>query len=180
MSRLFFAGLCAMLLAIGGMAAPSGVRAQDNAARARPSAKSLDYASRYAKAVNMDKAMLDLMEMIMPLAIEAEAGKRPGLTSKEKAALQSAALESSRVMSARFVELLTEKMAGVYTEEELRSLVEFYESPVGRSIAAKEDALAKASEAAAAELVPEFANDMVDRLCRKIDCEASTARPTST
>ena len=178
MPQLRMFGLCA--LALMAIALSPAVAGEKNAKQTPPEAASpvkLDYARRYAKAINLDGAMSSMMEAMIPLAVAAEIAKRPGFTEREKQALHEAAAETGVAMSPRFADAMAEQMAAIYTEEELRSLAEFYESPIGRSITAKEGALTRAGEGAGEEIVPEFAADMIRRLCKKIDCNSTTAQP---
>jgi hypothetical protein len=60
-------------------------------------------------------------------------------------------------------------MATVFSVDELKALVAFYESPVGQSIIGKMPALGEISGKAVVELMPEMQADIEARVQRNID-----------
>lgn len=184
MKRFVPISLCALMLSLAQASAPGGgvaVAAENGpppALAPTPSAKAVDYARRYLVAIRMDETIRLMMDALGPMLVEAEAGRRPGLTTAEKTALLSATTESMVAIMPQFTEIYALELAAIFSEDELRQLAEFYESPVGRSVTAKTKLMSQAGERAMTKLLPELTEDMLERLCKRIDCQGPTARPT--
>ena len=174
MRKLMGAIVCASILSFAPQAPLQGAAAADNAPKAatiaKPSEKAVEYATRYLVAIRIDESIKLIMDVLGPSLVEGEAAKRPELTASDKKLILDSVTESMIAVMPRFTELYAVRLASLFTEEELRQLAEFYESPVGRAYVSRMKLISKASERSMMELVPEITKEIEERICRRIDC----------
>ena len=119
---------------------------------------------RYFRATNLRASSIN---MIWGMS---ETRPPSGLTAEERAIYDEVVGEVAGQTFDRLASQFTEIYAEAFTLNELETLVEFYEGPVGQSLMAKTTGLARRS----AELVPEltafFRDTLRTRLCSRIDC----------
>lgn len=95
--------------------------------------------------------------------------------------------EERRFISELTAELTTEAMplmldqlvpvyAEVFTEEELRALIAFYETPMGREITRKTTASMPEANAAIMAVMPQLVDKMVTRMCVYYECSPEELR----
>lgn len=175
MHKTISALMCASVLSLVAQAPWRGAAAAENApseaAAVQPSEKAVEYARRYLVAIRMEDTIRLFMDALGPALVEGEAAKQPGLTAADKQLILEAVTESMVAIMPRFTDLYAVELATIFTEDELRQLAEFYESPVGRAYASKAQAISQAGERAMMALVPEISRNMEQRLCRRIDCD---------
>lgn len=80
-------------------------------------------------------------------------------------------------MVARLMDDLVPTYAEIFTEEELRGQIDFYRSPVGRSVAAKAISLGVASQESQTEAMTSLYTEFEAKYCAQFDCgdEGQTA-----
>lgn len=160
-----------VLLFAAALACPSGSRAAESAPP--PSARALDCAARYNKAMRIEETMAAKMRSLMPIMMEQEeneSGSR--LTEEQKAGVVEAMAEAGTVWGPIILERLIPIMAATFTEGELCALAAFYESPEGQAVIDKMPAFSNASSGVISELMPMMIDDMGKRMCKRIGCDA--------
>jgi hypothetical protein len=149
--------------------APNGAGPSAPAA-AKPSAKSLELAQRMVAAVHMEATFSKMLESMLPVMSEQVARSNPGLTAEQRRAIQEATLEASPAMMRSLIARAIPIYAEVYTEDELTSIVAFYEAPAGQAMVAKIPQVSAKLAPSLRDVMPEFQAEMMVRLCAKIDC----------
>lgn len=141
-------------------------------AAAEPSAKSMELAKRYVKALHMENTIGTMMGNMAPLMLDRLAKRVNAQVRPElKTAYAEAVEETTRAMTPRMIDAMLPVLAETFTEAELEAAVAYYESAPGQSLMAKMPVyMAKATPAMMA-LTPEMEADLEARLCRKIGCE---------
>ncbi|WP_395670805.1 DUF2059 domain-containing protein [Phenylobacterium sp.] len=159
-------------------AQPALAQAQAPApAQAAVSPRSEALVRRLMKALDMEKQMDALLTATLP-GFAARMNSGAQLSEAEKTLVLDTALETMReVVTPRLVEAVIPLYAEHYTEAELAAMVTFYESPVGASIMAKTPAMAPKVAAATQALMPAAMEEMLTRLCTKLDCAPSGIKP---
>jgi hypothetical protein len=76
-------------------------------------------------------------------------------------------------MAARLLDDLAPAYATIYTEEELRGQIDFYRSPVGRSVAAKAISLGVAAQEAQTTAMTSLFTEFQAKYCARFDCGES-------
>lgn len=146
-------------------------------AAAQPSAKSLDLARRYAKALNMEGTLVSMMGTMMPTLMDQIAQRNGGTVPPEvRSILTEVMEESTQAMTPRMIEAMLPAVAETFTEAELQAAVDYYESPLGRSFVAKSPAFMSKVTPAMSALAPEIHKDMNERLCKKVGCDPATLK----
>lgn len=157
MSR-FFTGLC---VALAVMAAPLSASARDQAS------ERLDLAYRFVALMQVED-MAKAMEASFVDLFPATTGMDP----EEPRAVQDTMSE----MMQEYMPALFKAMAPVYAEiftlEELRALVAFYESDVGRSMVRKSYEAAPRVAVVAQTVLPPILERAMNRLCDRLECSA--------
>jgi hypothetical protein len=106
-------------------------------------------------------------------SLEAEAPVAPAAMKSE---LYRATLDSVRSFMPQIKVRLVRILSSEYSQEELQALVDFYETPVGRSITAKSVDLAQAAGRAVIDLTPRLRTDIIRRFCaREPQCNMGSA-----
>lgn len=147
------------LLAIG-LSGPAW--AQD----AGETARKVTLAKRYMELADVTKSVTRLTEaMTDAMPIEDEV---PAPVAK---AMRESAVESMQAIMPKLIDRYAVLYAEAFTLQELEGIVTFYESPTGRAMVQKNAQLTNtSSEIIEKELGEAFAQDMLARLCDKIDC----------
>jgi hypothetical protein len=140
LARLLATGLLALGLAATAAAAESGERAR--------------LAEAYFRVGGFEELYNNpdrLYAMVTTQVQAMEAGMAQGMTPPQRAefrrAMEAVAPEVRRLTAEVMPRLrpdMVAAMAATYSEEELKALVAFYESPVGRAVAAKNERLLQA------------------------------------
>lgn len=101
------------------------------------------------------------------------------LSDEEMVILEGATMAALREFTPKVIEQLTPLYATGFTEAELEAIVAFYESPVGRRIAAKSSELMNQGFKAMEDLAPMLEEDIWRRVCEKVACEEEPAESPS-
>lgn len=143
-----------------------------SAALAETSQKRLDLARRYIVALDMKKSLMPMMDSMTDVMLQqkmAELDLPEAKRSMVAKALKSAIADAmDEVMLEKMAGALEPALAEIFTDVELQAMVDFYESPVGRSIVAKMPAFGAASGPAMAKLMPEMQADLQKRIIENL------------
>lgn len=141
-------------------------------AMAETTQKRLDLARRYIVALDMKKSVMPMMDGLTDAMLEQKLSelelpeaKKPAVAKALKAAIADTMDE---VMIGKMATALQPALAETFTDEELQAMVDFYESPVGRSIIAKMPAFGQVSGGAMAKLMPEMQADLEKRIVENL------------
>lgn len=167
MRRAMLGGLAALML----IASPAW--------SAEPSARARELSGRYVRAVHMVENLDSLLASMMPQMIE-NAIRDADLAPADETRFRQAFTETAKEVMAEYSRKLAVEMeaaaAETFTEEELAQAVAFYESPVGRSIVAKQPQLNATFRPRIQPLVEESTRNMylrmMEKLCANGGCEA--------
>jgi hypothetical protein len=132
-----------------------------------PTARSLDLARRYMAATNDLKKYEALLKASMAGAPSTGAG---GAMEQEAAAM----------LARRQAKLAPYRLAAVaetYSEPELQAVVEFYESPTGHAIIAKQPDVAAKLAVVSRTFTNEMLGDLMAKACVRMKCPAPPKAP---
>jgi|GEM_PF-6825919 len=125
---------------------------------------------RYYNAIHIDRMMGKMLGSMVPAMIDQIAKQNPALTPQMREAIvdstQGAALDLLPKIESRIGAVMADK----FSIEELQSVVEFHESPIGQKILEKNAELVSSVGPVIRDLMPDMQADMMRRLCAKIDC----------
>jgi hypothetical protein len=144
-----------------------------------PSAEATSLVKRYFVAIQLDKRMDALLDSLLPFQIDEESRSIEGLTPEQKAAVVAATSEAAKEWFPKYIDEVAEVYAQVFTVDELRALVSFYESPLGQTIVAKSGQLAPEAVRLMRQDLPDLRASMRQHLCRRLDCTKLKRRPVS-
>lgn len=171
MSRLVSLAVCAAVLS-SSLASPA--RAADPAAMA-PKATAMACAERYMAALDMEKTMLALMKGMMPAMLE-QLPDSDQVDATFKAKVVEAINEGVLAVLPEMLKDITPALTVHFTEAEICAMADFYDSPTGRAIIAKMPAYTQDTSIRSTRFVPLMQQEMLTRLCRKVDCTGAAAR----
>ncbi len=138
-----------------------------------PSARALDCAARYNKAMRIEETMSGRMRAMIPIMMQQEEDEAGSpLTEDQKAGVVEALVESATFYGPILLERLLPAMTETFTESELCAMAVFYESPEGQAIVTKMPAFSQASSRIIGDIMPEMVEDMRQRVCKRIGCDA--------
>lgn len=152
--------LIALFLMLSATALPA--KAQDSVS---PDQQAL--ASRFIELSlgdNLSKAMNDYIDQM----VAADSNLEPDQADWMRANLPAAALDMVEELAAQLVPVYAE----VLTEQELRALVEFYDTPMGREIARKMVTLTLESEEMVQGAMERFTTEIFTKFCAEFECPA--------
>lgn len=162
-----------LLLALTIMAAPAVANAQTagQPASQTEAAERLVLANKFLALMQGDQmaaSMRQMMSMMTPA--------NSNVPADERAMINEVTGEMVEIMLPRLFEAMAPVYADIFTLEELRALVAFYESDLGRSMVRKSfEASPRIAEAAMA-VMPGVMSEMSDRLCDRLECTADQRR----
>ncbi len=131
-----------------------------------------DYAARaalvrrYFAAIQFDKLMNGMIDSMLQNMLT-----DPAIPADKREVIQEVALESFAAVLPGYMDRVVAVYAESFTREELAGVVDFYESPVGRSLTAKSVMLTRRTGELMDYFRPAFEADMQRRLCDRIGCE---------
>ena len=134
-----------------------------------PSEQKLALTRRYLAAIQVDERTEQMLSAMTPRLIQVMREHRPDITDQQAKALTEASMKVTSHMVSRSLELSIPIYASLLNEKELQALVDFYESPVGRSITAKSPRIAEEASKVALQLLPDMQKEMA-ALCDKVKC----------
>ena len=107
-------------------------------------------------------------------AIEA-AGTAAGVGRQEAAWIRANAPRMLTTMTNRLLTDLAPHYAEIYTSEELEAQLAFYESPMGRQIAAKSFQLGMATQEVTEDSMIAFVTELQSKYCAQFNCDAAAS-----
>jgi hypothetical protein len=147
----------------GASSAPS----QDSAP-ASPEAKAL--VKRLFAAIHIDELMKTVMHNLIPMEADQLTRENPELTADQKAAIVSVVEQATDEWTPTYFDRMTSVYANTFSVEELKAMIDFYESPMGQSITTKTATLAPAATQIAEQLMPQYQALVTKHLCERLDC----------
>lgn len=171
MSRLVSLAVCVAVLS--SCVVPPALAAEP--ANKAPTAAAMACAERYMTSLDMEKTMLALMNGMMP-AMMAQMPESDRVDATLKAKILEAINEGVVAVLPLMLKEMTPALAVHFSEAEVCALADFYDSPTGRSIIAKMPAYTQDTSVMSARFVPLMQQEMMTRLCRKIDCTGGAAK----
>jgi len=173
-----------LIVALAGALAAAPAAAQPAAAAPPQAAESvtpakLALAHRFLKAIDYERLMDRMMSTFLPVMVEQAARQHPELSAEQRQAITEVARQVMRhKLTPRLMERIAPLYASTFSESELTSIVEFYESPAGRAVTAKMPLLAPKAAELTRQLEPEIRTEMLIALCQRVRCDAPAARPS--
>ncbi|HVZ29145.1 MAG TPA: DUF2059 domain-containing protein [Asticcacaulis sp.] len=143
---------------------------------------------RYFEAVNFDKTMDATFEAIaagmtedVPYPYDDNSNSTIIANIEYKNAAAQALVQTMAEIRPKYMPKFIDIYADAFTEDELTQMVNFYESPVGQSIAAKQPGLVPKTYAVMTALQPEIQAIELDKTCaivfRTDTCKAKKKKP---
>lgn len=166
----FFAGL---MLALTLMAAPAAAYAQTapQPATQGDAAERLALANKFIVLIQGDQLAASMRQMMTTLMPE-----NPNIPAEQNQIIREVSGEMIEVMMPRMFDAMAPIYADIFTVEELRALVAFYESDIGQSLVRKSAAAAPRIAEVAQAVIPGVMGEMADRLCDRLECSADQRR----
>ena len=185
MKRFFVIALGALCLSGGLAQAQAQTSATPASAapvsKATPATRAL--AERYFEVVHYDKMLNQMMKGMMPAMIEAMRRQTPDVTEAQGQIFSDVALEASQDMFRRMKAPMLDAMAEVFTEQELRDLIAFYQTPTGQALLAKTPELTQRMAADMPAIMGDMQAEMHAKLCARMTCagakDAGSKTPNS-
>jgi hypothetical protein len=133
------------------------------AAAVNPQAEAL--VRRYLAAIHFERSMDVMQSAMLPVFAEQARREHPEMTAEDQQMLVDIVRQ---VMRERLMPKMVDRMVPIYaatfTMAELQAMVNFYESPVGRSITDKIPTLAPKSAEVTRALMPEMLGEVLKEL----------------
>jgi hypothetical protein len=162
----------ALLFANAAPAAAQTAAAPPPATQAKADALKLQLANRFIAAMQGDQ----MGEMIAQMSTAMLPESMQGASTEELARYRETMGEISSRMMPRIFEAMAPIYADIFTVEELRALVEFYESDIGRSMMTKSYEAAPRMAEAMQAVMPAIMADMAVVICERFECSAEELR----
>lgn len=163
MIQQWAAGLCIALM----LCLPAGAQEASTV----PTARQLELAREILQATGVEKNYEDMLRSMFLPAFRgsAQLGLSPEASEKTQA-FGAAVTEAVLAQKPRMLQLSAEVYAQTFSEEELRQLLAFYQSPLGQTLSRKMPLLARQMGEATAREMPSLMQSMAAHLCAKEDC----------
>lgn len=173
MKRLAILVVAATLCLTGATAQARQVSPPPAASKATPETRAL--ATRYFEAIHYDKLLGQMMDQMVPMMIDSMRKQTPSVTEAQGREISETVVEATHEMTGKMKAPMIDAMAEVFTEQELRDLVTFYEGPSGQALIAKTPELTQRMMGQMPGMMAEMQVKMRERLCAKLGCEKTTA-----
>lgn len=176
--RFISACAAALFAATTLTAAPAVARQSEDQIEVRapqpPSVRQMELSRRY-----LDLMFTDQFESVIHQML--------GEQMSSDAAMQDVPAEDRQFLISLTSELVTDMVplmitemvpvyASLFTEEELQALIDFFDSPMGRVIAAKNVQVMPEANRAVMAVVPQMLEKMATRMCQHYGCTAAELR----
>lgn len=159
--------VCLAAAMAGSVLAATPVRASDAPqAAAAPSARQLELARRY-----VDLMMSDQFEDVIREIVGDEAERDSTIPKEDREFLVDLTTDLVTDLIPQMINELVPVYAETFTETELEALVAFYDSEMGRSIAAKSVQVLPEENRVMMSLMPQMLDKMASRMCQHYGCE---------
>lgn len=147
-------------------AAPAVAAEVPQTAAAAPSARQLALTRRY-----IDLMMSDQFEGAVREMIGDEAARDPTLPEEDREFLVDLATELATDLVPQMINEMVPVYAAAFTEAELEALIAFYDTEMGRVIAAKNVQVMPEANRAVMSVMPQMLDKMAARMCQHYGCE---------
>jgi len=159
--------VCIAAAVAGSALVATPVRASDAPQAATASStRQLELARRY-----VDLMMSDQFEGVIREMIGDEAERDPTLPEADRQFLVDLTTELTTDLIPQMINELVPVYAAAFTEAELEALVAFYDTEMGRSIAAKSVQVMPEENRAVMSVMPQMLDKMAARMCQHYGCE---------
>lgn len=129
-----------------------------------------ELARRYFKAIHYSEMVSGLSDNMLKAVLDQIAKSNPDSTEKIRQAIIDATHEAGVTFIAKIDDEAVAVIADIFTEAELRSMVDFYEGPVGQSIMHKSSVLIPRMTELVVKKMPALQADIERRFCAKAGC----------
>jgi hypothetical protein len=180
MKRFAVVAFAALCLAAGSSQAAQAAQQPSPPAVATPSPRALALTKRYIAALHIDQSMKPMMQSMLGPMLEQQAKANPNLTDEQRKAVRETLEEFvGGDMMNQVLDRTTPVYATIFSEDELQSLVDFYESPKGQSIVGKMPQMGPAMGKIMVEMMPQIQAQIAKRICEKLGCSAEATKKTT-
>lgn len=162
--RFMIVCLAAAMTGAGLAATPVGASVSQQAATA-PSARQLALTRRY-----IDLMMSDQFEDVIRVMIGDETGRDSTLPEEDRRFLVDLTTELATDLIPQMINEMIPVYAAAFTEAELEALIAFYDTEMGRSIAAKNVQVMPEANRAVMSVMPQLLDKMAARMCQHYGC----------
>ncbi|MBO9559538.1 MAG: DUF2059 domain-containing protein [Caulobacter sp.] len=173
MKRLALVAAVALCMTGGAAQARQAASPPAAASTATPETRAL--AERYFDAIHYDKLLDQMMGQMVPMMMQTMRKQAPNVTDEQSQLISDIVLDSTREMTHKMKAPMIDAMAEVFTEQELRDLVTFYEGPSGQALIVKTPELTQRMMGQVPALAAEMQSKMMQKLCAKISCATPAA-----
>jgi len=132
----------------------------------------LELSRRYYEALNLDATVRAMLDGMLP-AIMANSPNAALLSERQRKAIGEASREATLSILPQLKEATIKMTAESFSTEELAALVDFYESPLGKSIVAKTPAYSARSGELMRDLLPTITAKIPRLICAHEDLKAA-------
>lgn len=172
MKRTFLIAVLSAPILIAGAAAaqqvspPALIRVQ--AGGEEPDAERMELAGQIMNSVDVEQVTIRALDSSMEQMLST--GQYASM-SKEDRDIMIAAVRAAIIdLIPEIKEETRRQYATIFTAEELRGILEFYQTPAGKGLLSKADQLAAANGLMMNNLIPKLQVAMVRHLCEHYDC----------
>jgi hypothetical protein len=173
--KIWIVAALAAVLASGGVT-PALAQAAPAPGAAKVSPRSAELVRRMYRAVHIDTTMDAMMASMMPAMTEEMTRRTPGITDEQRRLINEVVQDVMHDATPKILDRLIPAYAATFTDEELKAVVDFYESPAGVAIVTKMPLMAPRTAELMREMMPEIETEMVTRFCAKVNCNVTPAR----
>ncbi len=178
MRKIITSSAVAIALAFAGVSA--GAHAEDaKPAAAAPSeipAGKLALLKRLDKAMDFDALMKNMYASMTPAMMQSMRQANPKITEQQAQDLTEVMTSVTLKYTPRMKDEMFKAYAEVFTEDELKSMVVFYESPNGQAILKKMPQVMQTFMPAVSKIMPDMMKDIQKGLCDKGLCSPAAAQ----
>jgi hypothetical protein len=171
--RLMIVCLAAALAAMTLPAAPVAARSSEQATAA-PSTRRSELARQYLNLIMTDQ-FEGVVRQMLGTEFENDA-EMQALPEEDRRMILELTAELTADMVPQMITEMVPVYATTFTEEELTTLVTFYSTPLGRSIAEKSIAVMPEADRAVMSVVPQLLEKMAGRMCQHYGCSPEEQR----
>jgi hypothetical protein len=128
---------------------------------------------RLDKAMNFDGMMGQMAQGMIPAMVDAQRKADPAMTDAQAKEINDVVIMVLVKYAPRMKAAMFKVYADVFTEDELKSLVEFYESPNGQAVLHKLPLVMQQYMPAIYAMVPDLQADVRAEMCKRHSCPAA-------
>ncbi|BEV12211.1 DUF2059 domain-containing protein [Asticcacaulis sp. DW145] len=130
---------------------------------------------RYYALVKLDKMFEQMFDRMGPAMIEQIKARDPNVSEEQTRLFLKVSGEATTQYLNKMMDRSATVYAEVYTLDELKYMVSFYEDPRGKAMIEKMPLVMEKASQIAVSLMPEFQDDLMKRMCEVTGCKAPKA-----